>query len=174
MATDTSTTTGTVVIVVTGPDGTVKTRHEIDNTITDAGDLYHVKRIAAGVSPAAPADVAKVSGMKLGTGAAAASKNGTGAALGAYVAGSNRPLDAGYPTTEVVGAGLGATVTYQATFGPGIGTNSGLTECVLVTDAGTDATSTAAVTIARLVFPATPKQAADTLAITWAHKQLGA
>jgi hypothetical protein len=173
MSVDTATTTGTVVVEVKGPDGEVKTRHELANLITDAGDLYHVKRVAAGVAPAAGADVAKVTGMKLGTGTTATAKNGTGAALVAYVSGSATAFDTGYPTAASLGAGLGATVTYQTTFGPGVGTNSALTEVVIVTDSASDATSTAAATISRLVFPATPKQAADTLTISWAHKQLG-
>lgn len=171
---DTTTTTGAVIIEVTGPDGQIKAHHEISNLITDAGDLYHVKRIAAGVAPAAGADVSKVTGMKLGTGTVAVSKNGSGAALGSYVSGSSKIFDTGFPTSETLGAGLGCTVTYQCTFGPGVGTNSALTEVVMVTDAAADATSTAAATIARLLFPATPKQAADTLTILWAHKQLGA
>lgn len=173
MVSDTSTTTGTVVVEVRGPDGEVKARHTVSNLITDAGDLYHTKRIAAGVVPSAPADVTKVTGMKLGTGTTAASKNGTGAAVGAYVTGSNKTFDTGSPTTENLGAGLGCTVTYACTFGPGVGTSSGLTEVVLVTDASTDAASTAANTIARMVFPATPKQAADTVTVSWSHKQLG-
>lgn len=173
LAGDDGNASGYVVLEVHGPDGALKARVAAKNLITDAGDLYHVKRIAAGVVPSTPADVTKVTGMKLGTGTTAASKNGTGAALGAYVTGSNKAFDTGSPTTENLGAGLGCTVTYTCTFGPGVGTSTGLTEVVICTDAGTDATSTAANTIARLVFPSTPKQAADTVTVSWAHKQLG-
>ncbi len=171
---DESVTTGHVVIEVRGPDGELKVRHEGPNLITDAGDLYHVKRIAAGVGPAAAADVTKAGGMKLGTGTTAASKAGAGAALGTYLAGSNRAFDTGSPTTENLGTGLGCTVTYATTYGPGVATNAALSEVVIVTDAGTDATSTAANTIARMTFPATPKQTGDTLTMAWSHKQLGA
>lgn len=173
MTADSSGATGQVVIELIGPDGKVKSRQTVKNLITDAGDQYHVRRIAAAVAPSTPADVTKVTGMKLGTATTAAAKSGAGAALGTYVAGSNVAFDAGYPTTENLGGGLGWTVTYQATFGAGVGTSAALTEAVLVTDAAVNATSTGADTVARVVFAATPKGAADTLAITWAHKQLG-
>lgn len=170
---DSSGATGLVVVTLIDADGRIKSRQTVKNLITDAGDQYHVKRIAAAVAPLAPADVTKVTGMKLGTGTTAASKAGGGAALVTYVAGSNVAFDAGFPTTQDLGSGLGWTVTYQTTFGAGIGTSAALTEVALVTDAAADATSTAANTIARVVFAATPKGATDTLAITWAHKQLG-
>lgn len=173
MTVDSSGATGLVVLTLTGPDGRLKLRRVAKNLITDAGDQYHVRRIAASVVPLAPADVTKVTGMKLGTATTAAAKSGAGAALGTYVAGSNVVFDAGFPTTENLGGGLGWTVTYQCTFGAGVGTSAALTEVALVTDAATDATSAGADTIARVVFAATPKGAADTLAIAWAHKQLG-
>jgi len=165
--------TGLVVVTLIGADGRIKSQQTVKNLITDAGDQYHVKRIAAGVVPLASADVTKVTGMKLGTATTAASKSGSGAALGTYVAGSAVVFDTGFPTTENLGGGLGWTVTYQCTFGAGIGTSAALTEVALVTDAAADATSVAANTVARVVFAATPKGAADTLAVGWAHKQLG-
>lgn len=165
--------TGLVVVRLIGPDGKLKSRQVVKNLITEAGDQYHVKRIAAGVAPLSPSDVTTVSGMKLGTGTTAAAKNGTGAALVTYLTGAHAALDAGYPTTQSLGTGLGWTVTYQTTFGADVGTHAALTEVALVVDGGTDAASSAANTIARVVFTATPKGAADTLAITWAHKQLG-
>lgn len=166
--------TGLVVVTLIGADGKLKSRQTVKNLITDAGDQYHVKRIAAAVAPLAPADVTKVNGMKLGTGTTAAAKNGAGAALVTYVTGGKATFDAGFPTTQNLGNGLGWTVTYQTTFAAGVGTSSALTEVALVTDADVDATSAAAATVARVVFDATPKGATDTLAITWAHKQLGA
>jgi hypothetical protein len=165
--------TGLVVVTLIDADGRIKSQQTVRNLITDAGDQYHVKRIAAGVVPLASADVTKVTGMKLGTATTAASKSGSGAALGTYVAGSAVVFDTGFPTTENLGGGLGWTVTYQCTFGAGIGTSAALTEVALVTDAAADATSVAANTVARVVFAATPKAAADTLAVGWAHKQLG-
>lgn len=53
-------------------------------------------------------------------------------------------------------------------------TNSAITEAVIVNDSGTNATSTAANSISRIVFTAINKGASDTLAITWNHKFLGA
>jgi hypothetical protein len=172
-ASDDSNVTGLAIITLTGADGRVKARQHVRNLITDAGDQYHAKRIAAGVAPLAPADVTKVTGMKLGSGATAVAKSGAGAALVTYVTGSNKIFDTGFPTTENLGAGLGWTTTYQVTFEAGVGTAASLTEVALVTDAATNATSTAANTIARVTFAATPKGATDVLTIAWAHKQLG-
>lgn len=172
-ATDESTVTGTVTITVTGADGRIKSEQTVKNLITDAGDQYHVKRIASAVAPLAPADATKVTGMKLGTGTTAVAKAGAGSALVTYVSGSNKAFDTGFPTADNLGAGLGWTVTYQCTFGAGVGTSSALTECACVTDASTDATTVAANTIARITFAATPKGATDVLTIAWAHKQLG-
>lgn len=165
--------TGLVVVTLIDKDGRIKTQQTVKNLITDAGDLYHVLRIASAVVPAAPADTTKVTGMKLGIGTTAAAKAGAGGALVSYVAGGNAVFDTGFPTTQNLGAGLGCTVTYQTTFGAGVGTSAALTEVVLVTDASTNATSVLANTIARVVFTSTPKGATDTLAISWAHKQLG-
>jgi hypothetical protein len=165
--------TGTVVIELRDKDGKLKDRQVLKNLITDAGDLYHCTRIASAVAPAAPADATKVTGMKLGTGTTAVAKNGAGAALVTYLAGSNKALDATYPQVASLGAGLGYTVTYQCTFGAGVATNGALTEVVLVNDSATDATSTAANTVARVVFTATPKASTDVLTISWQHKQLG-
>lgn len=170
---ETSEVTGLIVVTLIDKDGNVMSQQKLKNLITDAGDQYHAVRIGAGVSPAAPADATKVTGMKLGTGTTAAAKSGAGAALVSYVAGGNAIFDTGYPTTQSLGAGLGWTTTYQTTFGAGVGTSAALTEVVLVTDAATNATTVAANTIARVVFAATPKGATDTLAISWAHKQLG-
>jgi hypothetical protein len=48
-----------------------------------------------------------------------------------------------------------------------VATNAALTEAVIVNDAGTDATSSAANTAHRVVFTAINKGASDTLVITW-------
>lgn len=154
--------------------GELRWEREHRNLITDAGDLYHAARIAAGIGPAALAQPASlVTGMKLGIGTTAVSKNGAGAALVSYLAGTNKTIDAGYPTVDNLGAGNGVAVTYQVTFAAGVGTSAALTECVLVTDAATDAASSAANTVSRIVFAATPKGATDVLTIAWSHKQQG-
>lgn len=173
MKTDTSGSTGRVTLRVTGPDGELKYFKILKNLITDKGDEYHVKRIAAAVAPAAPSDVTKMTGMKLGTGTTAVAKAGAGAALVTYLSGSNVAFAASYPVTTNLGAGLGWVVTYRTIFLPGVGTHAALTELVIVNDSSTDATTTAANTLSRVVFTATPKGALDTLTVDWSHKQLG-
>ena len=166
--------TGQVVITLIGPDGETKSQQTVKNLVTDTGDQYNAQRIAAAVVPAAPADVgSKVTGIKLGTGTTAVAKSGAGAALVAYVTGGRAAFDAGFPTTQSLGAGLGWTITYQVTFPPGVGTATALTEAAMVIDQAADATSTAGNTTARCVFAAQPKSASDTLILSWAHKQNG-
>jgi hypothetical protein len=160
-------------------DGIVDEKHLkyeeiIENLITDAGDLYYATRGIAAVVPAAPADATKVTGMKLGTGSTAVAKNSTGAALVTYLSGSNVAFDATYPQTANLGAGLGVNAVYRVTWPAGTATNSALTEAVIVNDSGTNATSTAANTISRIVFAAINKTATDVLVVTWNHKFLGA
>ena len=62
---------------------------------------------------------------------------------------------------------------YKTTWAAGTATNSAITEAVIVNDQATNATTTAANTIARVVFTAVNKTASDSLAITWNHKALG-
>lgn len=144
------------------------------NLITDAGDLYYAQKMIVGIAPASPSAPTAVSGMKLGTGTTAAAKSGSGAALVTYITGSNVAFDASYPQTANLGGGLGVNAVYKTTWAAGVATNAAITEAVIVNDAGTNATSSAANSIARVVFTAVNKASADTLAITWNHKQLGA
>lgn len=165
---------GTAIVTLIGPDGEVKSRQLVENIITDVGDSYYATRGIAGVSPALPADVAALAdGMKLGSGggATAESKNGAGAALaGTYIAGSNLAFDSGFPATNNLGPGAGVEAQYQTTWAPGVATNSSIDEAVIVDDAETDATSTAANTIARFVFAtAVNKTDADQLVVEWQH-----
>lgn len=161
-------------IEVFGPDGTLKDSREGHNLITDAGDLYYAGKAIAAISPANASAPTAMSGMKLGTGTTAVAKAGAGGALVTYLSGSNAAFDATYPQTSNLGAGLGVTAVYKTTWGAGVATNSAITEAVIVNDAGTNATTSAANTASRIVFTAIDKQAADTLAITWSHKFLGA
>lgn len=163
---------GTVALL--GPDGRVKDLESFANKITTAGDQYYAQRAIAGVAPAAPADVTKMTGMKLGTGTTAASKSGAGAALVTYIATSNRAFDATYPSAAAAGTDVGWNATYKTTWAAGVVTNSAITEAVIVNDSATDATSTAANTAARVVFAAKNKTVDDTLIITWVHTFLGA
>jgi len=157
------------IIELFGPDGELKTSQRVDNLITTAGDEYYAKRGAAAVSPSAPADVTKVDGMKLGTGATAAAKSGAGAALVTYKTGSNNPFDSTFPDFIDLTGDTGWQIRYKTTWPAGDSTDAALTEAVIVNDATSDATSTAANTKSRVVFTAINKTAADTLVITWLH-----
>lgn len=165
---------GGITFSLYGANGELKDERFVKNLITDAGDLYYAKRGIAGVSPAAPSDATKVTGMKLGTGTTAVTKAGAGAALVTYLSGSNKVFDGSNPSTNNLGSGNGVQAVYVVTWGAGVATSSALTEVVIVNDAGTDATSTAANTISRAVFSAINKTASDTLVATWNHLFLGA
>lgn len=173
VTTSTAGLTGFGVAVLRGPDGEVKDVREFRNLVTDKGDLYIAQKIITGISPASASAPTAMSGMKLGTGTTAASKAGAGAALVTYLSGSNKAFDSSYPATEDLGSGLGVCAVYRSTWAAGTATGS-ITEAVIVNDAGTNATSTAANTIARVVFTTIVKAAADSLEITWKHKVLGA
>lgn len=160
---------GSVLIQLFGKDGGLKDERKIGNLITTAGDEYYAKRGAAGVSPAAPADVTKVDGMKLGTGTTAAAKSGAGAALVTYEAGSNNPFDTSFPAFVDLSGDTGWQIQYKTTWAAGDVTETALTEAVITKDSTTDATSSAANTISRVVFSAINKTASDTLVITWNH-----
>jgi hypothetical protein len=157
-----------------GPDGALKQVVPFANLITTAGDEYYAKKGIVGISPANPSAPTAASGMKLGTGTTAAAKSGAGAALVTYESGSNNPFDASFPSAAAVGGDGGWNATYKVTWAAGDVTETALTEVVIVNDAGTDATSTAANTYSRAVFTAINKGASDSLAITWTHKFLGA
>lgn len=165
--------TGSVLIQLFDEDGNLKDERRGGNLITDAGDLYYAGMAIALVTPAAPAQPTKMTGMKLGTGTTAVAKSGAGAALVTYITGSNNPFDATWPVTQNLGAGLGVNGQYKTTWAAGDVTNSAITEAVIVNDAGTDATTTAANTAHRIVFTAINKTASDTLVITWNAKFLG-
>jgi hypothetical protein len=160
---------GQALVQLFGPDGNLKDERLVGNLITTAGDEYYAKRGGAGVLPAAPADVTKVDGMKLGTGTTAVAKSGAGAALVTYETGSNNPFDSTFPQFVDLSADTGWQIQYKTTWAAGDVTEAALTEAVIVKDATTDATSTAANTISRIVFTAINKTASDTLVITWNH-----
>ena len=164
-----------VIIELFGPDGELKECQTVHNLITDAGDLYYAGKAIALGQPANPAAPTIMSGMKLGTGTTAVAKAGAGAALVTYTAGqnANKPFDATFPQTVNLGAGLGVNGQYKSTWAAGQFTNAAIAEAVIVNDAGTDATSTAANTAHRIVFTAINKTASDTLVITWNAKFLG-
>jgi hypothetical protein len=164
---------GVATVELFGSDGELKQREEVENLITDAGDLYYAGKAIALGQPANPAAPTIMSGMKLGTGVTAVAKAGAGAALVTYISGSNNPFDASFPATQNLGAGLGVNGQYKTTWAAGDTTNAAITEAVIVNDAATDATSTAANTAHRIVFTAINKGASDSLVITWNAKFLG-
>lgn len=161
---------GHVVVEVHDSSGNLTARCEVHNLVTAVGDQYYAGR--AVLSSSLPA---QVTGMKLGTGANsggnAPAKSGAGAALTTYLAGSNKAFDSTYPQAT------GGVATFRRTYAPGEATTaSPITEVVLVTDTiATDATSTAANTIARAALSGiAAKNAGDTLTVTWTHTLLGA
>lgn len=165
---------GLAVVRLFDERGRVKFDETVHNLITDAGDLYIAQKVITAIAPASAAAPTAMNGMKLGTGTTAAAKSGAGGALVTYLTASNVAFDASYPQTSNLGAGLGVTAVYKTTWGAGVATNSAITEAVIVNDQATNATTSAANTISRIVFAAVNKAAGDTLAITWSHKFLGA
>lgn len=163
--------------VLFSEDGDVLQAFPFANLITDAGDLYYASMGQVGVSPSTPSAPTLVTGMKLGTGATAVAKNGAGSALVTYGTGvtANKVFDATFPSTTNLGAGNGVEIQYQTSWSAGQATVTGLAEAVIVTDASTDATSTAAHTISRILLsPTVNKGASDTLAAIWSHLFKGA
>lgn len=161
---------GTLIIERHDAEGNLLERFEGSNLVTQVGDQVYGER-GGGVSgaPAAP------TGMKLGTGSTAVAKTGAGAALVTYLSTSNKAFDATYPQSALNGSSR--RVTYKRTYAAGEATSaSPITEAVIVNDTiGTDATSTAANTISRiLVVGISAKGASDTLTATWNHDLLGA
>lgn len=165
---------GIVTVELFDECGCLKHREVINNLVTTAGDEYYAKKAIAGIAPASPAAPTAASGMKLGTGTTAAAKSGAGAALVTYEASSNNAFDASYPTTIDEAGDGGWSASYRTTWAAGDVTETALTEAVIVNDAATDATSSAANTYARVTFTAINKTATDSLVITWNHKFLGA
>ena len=152
-----------------GPDGRLRLAVPFANLITDYGDQFYVQRGSGVAAPAA------VTGMRLGTGVTAVAKNGAGAAIVTYVAGSEKALDGGYPAAATKGAGLGWRATYQTTWGAGLATANGLAEAVVTNESPlTDVAGVAGDTVSRaLLNPVVNKGANDTLVITWTHDLLG-
>lgn len=156
--------------------GRVKDQVEFTNLITTAGDQYYAQKAIVGIAPASASAPSAVTGMKLGTGTTAVTKSGTAAALITYLTASNVAFVTGYPQAAAyTGSDTGWTATYQCSWAAGVATSASINECVIVNDSGTNATSTAANTISRVVFTSTiSKASTDTLTVTWSHRLLGA
>lgn len=160
--------------ILRGPNGAIKRQGGLlvpnfKNLITDVGDEVWAKRLAA-VSVNLP------TGMRLGTGSTAVSKNGAGAAIVTYLSGSNRDFDATYPTAASKGAGLGWRVTFRTTWPAGVATANGISEVVITNETPhTNVAGTAANTLSRaLLSPVVNKGASDSLEVTWYYDDLGA
>lgn len=173
MTTDENVVHGTITVKVLDADGHVKHEETVNNLITDSGDLYQATRVASGVNTNGISQPTLVTGMKLGTGTTAATKTDAGCAT--YLTASNRTFDSTYPQVSNLGSGLGVNVVYRVTWPAGTATSATINEVIICNDAGTNANSNAANTIARGVFGTTVNKAAgESLEVTWNHKQLGA
>lgn len=150
--------------------GRLKELQPFANLITDYGDLYYAGMGIALVNPAASAQPTKVLGMSIGTGSTAVAKASAGGTIVTFLVG--QAFDASFPSTSNLGAGLGVNMVYKTTYAAGVGTGS-ITEAVIQNTTIASAALVGA-TISRVVFTAIPKGAADSLAITWNHKNLGA
>lgn len=159
------------VVELRGPDGSLKQVEPFTNIVTTSGDKFYAQVIAQSAGGAAPSP-GSPTGMKLGTGTTAATKSGAASALGAYISGSNKTFTA-TTVAAVVSGDTGWTVAYECTWVAGVATNTAITEVVIVNDAVTNATATAANTYARAVIALVNKGAQDSLTVTWKHLFLG-
>jgi hypothetical protein len=161
---------GELILERRDADGNLIESFRGKNLVTQVGDqMYGEKGAGIGSPPASP------TGMRLGLGSTAVAKTGGGAALTTYLSGSNKAFDATYPQSSLNGSSR--RITYKRTYAAGEATTaSAITEAVIVNDTiATDATSTAANTISRiLVTGISAKGASDTLTATWNHDLLGA
>jgi hypothetical protein len=165
---DKNTARSNVHAVLTGPDGAVKFDEWGENLVTDVGDGSIAERLYDDTGLI-------ITGMKLGTGATAAAKNGAGAGIVTYISGSNEALDA-TASDATKGAGAGWRTTYVCTWIAGDVTNGAIAEVALTDQTAlADNTSAAADTWARYVFASTiDKQSGDSLEVTWQIDILGA
>lgn len=158
------------IIELYGPDGELKECKPFANLVTDTGDLYYAGMAIALVTPAAPAQPTKLTGMQIGSGVTAVAKSGAGGAMVTLLAG--QAFDATWPKTVNLGAGLGVEAEYKTTYAAGTGTGT-VNEATL-TNGTIGTASTTGNTIARILTGAVTKGASDSLAITWKQKFLGA
>ena len=157
------------VVELFGPDGELKYSEPFVNLITTVGDEYYARRAAAGIGTPNLAQPTLANGMKLGTGTTAEAKSGAGAALVTYETASNNLFDATHPALINETGDTGWSVEYKTSWAAGDVTDTALREVVIVTDAATNATSTAANTISRALFGPVNKGSSDSLVITWKH-----
>lgn len=134
---------GQLKVVLTGPDGKVKTEQLLKNLVVDTGLNFIVSRMKD-----ATADV--MSHMTVGTGTTPAAAGDT--TLEAEIAGARTAL-----TSTTVAANQ---VTYVSSFSAGVGTGA-------ITEAGVLNAASGGTLLCRTVFPVVNKQAGDSMTITW-------
>jgi len=134
--------TGSLTIVKTNVDGEVTQSLHVPNLVVTTGKGYIAGRFGSATPPAI------MSNMAIGSDATVAAIGQT-----ALIAELGRAA----LTTTVVS---GATVTYTASFGTGVGTGTIYEAAIL--NAGSGGTM-----LCRTTFPIVTKQAGDTIAITW-------
>jgi hypothetical protein len=151
--------------VLTTRSGLVVAHGEFDNLITQVGEqVYMEGGSGIATTPATP------TGMRLGTRDDRPNKTGAGACIGSYVEGSAVPLDAGFPSSSLLGTKR--RISYAATWPEGVATASGIVEVVLTNETPlTDLAGIEANTLARaLLRPGITKPADKQLRITWHHE----
>lgn len=135
--------TGRVSFVLTGPDGAVKDRRDVDNLVVTVGKDFIASRMKDTTDAA-------MTHMAVGTDNTAAVVGDT--ALIAEVGASRTALTSTTVTTN--------STAYVCTFLPTVGTGA-------LVEAGIFNAGTAGTMLCRTVFSVINKGAADTLTITW-------
>lgn len=158
-----------VIAELHDPTGLLIGYCDTENLVTQVGDQYYMERAVGIGSPPA-----QITGMKLGTGSTSPAKTGAGAALVTYLTDSHQAIAGSYPASALNSAAR--RITWRSVWAAGKATTaSPITECVLVNETLTDATSLAAATIARVLLTGiAAKGAGDTLTVTWTHDVQGA
>lgn len=151
---------GTMTWELRDENGEIKSQGVEENIVTQVGDQMYAERGAGITTTPVP------TGMKLGSGTTAAAKTGAGAALATYIANSHQAFDGGYPSSALNGSAR--RITYRCTFAAGKGTGN-IQELVIVNEALSDATSTAANTVHRIVSAIGNKASGDSLVVTWTY-----
>jgi hypothetical protein len=150
-------------------DGSLRWRDESKNMITTPGDSYYAAMSMALVGTPNTSQPSKVTCMKLGNGTPSTdAKTGAGAGVENYILTSNQAFDSTSPTVA------GNVITYITTFGPGVGTDTAISNIAICKTNG-NSTSASGDCIARKTLgTARNKQSGDTLIATWTHTFLGA
>lgn len=141
MINDKITAVGSLVITLTGHDGSIKDERQFKNLVVDLGKAYIAGRVGPNATTA-------MSHMAVGTGVTAPA-----------AANTTLVTEVGTRSALTV-TQTGATITYAATFAAGNGTGA-------LTEAGIFNGATGATMLCRTTFAAVNKGASDTISITW-------